>query len=274
MKTIILFPLIMLSSLAWAQTDGHYLDPGKVILEHPLEEDVMKVNVSLGYCTVLEFPEKPTLVTVGDNSLIQVEIPKNSKSVVIKALQSSGETNLFVFTASRRFNYKVSIGASENVDYVLDSMGLSKNQSKPSTTLTLDKILKMARSYGFLRRNHLIDDREFLRRKLSFECSYPIGDIDVVEAFSNRKPNYLILHILVHNQCQDVINLNEQNTFIFLGKKKLTPQYVLFDSDQLAPSAQTDGWLVLQDSYISIDNKFSISLGIGDENYVCKQSLF
>jgi len=254
--------------------DNHYLDPGKVILEHPLEEDVMKVNIAVGYCTVLEFPEKPTLVTVGDNSLIQVEIPKNSKSVVIKPLQASGQTNLFVFTSGQRFNYKILIGNPEEADYVLDAKGLLENKTKPSSTLTLDKILKMARSYGFLRRNHLVDDREFVRKKLSYRCSYPIADIDVIEAFSNRNPNYLILHILVHNQSDGDINLSEQNTNISIGDKKFNPQYVLFDSDQLAPSNQTDGWLVLGDSYISIDNKFSISVGIGDENYGCKQSFF
>lgn len=279
MKTIITLFLIFLSSLGFAQTDEHYLNPGKVVLEHPLEEDVIKVNIALGYCTVLEFPEKPTIVTVGDNSLIQVEIPKNSKNVVIKPLQASGETNLFVFTSGQRFNYKVIIGTSENVDYVLDSQGMIKSQAgnkgaKPSDTLTLDKILKMARSYGFLKINHLVDDRVFIRKKLSFRCSYPVGDIDVVEAFTNRKPNYLILHVLISNQSSDDINLNEQKTDILVKGKRLTPQYVLFDKDHLAQSEQTDGWLVLEDKYISVDNKFSVSLGIGDEEYVCKQSIF
>ena len=58
MKTIITLFLIFLSSLGFAQTDEHYLNPSKVVLEHPLEEDVIKVNIALGYCTVLEFPEK------------------------------------------------------------------------------------------------------------------------------------------------------------------------------------------------------------------------
>jgi len=178
-KILLLLLLLTHSGPLWAQMDNHYLNPGKVVLETPLEEDVMKVHIALGYCTVLQFPQKPTLVTVGDNSLIQVEIPKDSKSVVIKALQPAGETNLFVFTDGQWFNYKVSIGASGDVDYVLDAQGLLKMKGKSEPTLTLDKVLKMARSYGYLKINHLISDKEFERRKLDYQCSFPIADIKV-----------------------------------------------------------------------------------------------
>ncbi len=59
------------------------------------------------------------LVTVGDNSLIQVEIPQNSKSVVIKPLQQSGETNLFVFTDYDRFNFQLVVGTPREADFSL-----------------------------------------------------------------------------------------------------------------------------------------------------------
>ena len=87
---------------------------------------MLRVNLALGYCTVLEFPEKPLLVTVGDNSLIQVEIPQNSKSVVIKPLQDAGETNIFIFTPNQRFNYNVIIGDPKHVDYVVDSQAVKQ----------------------------------------------------------------------------------------------------------------------------------------------------
>ena len=271
MKTLMLMVFLMLSGLALA--DDRYLDLGKVAYEKPLEEDVLKVNTALGYCTVLEFPEKPMLVTVGDNSLIQVEIPQNSKSVVIKPIQGKGETNLFVFTPSQRFNYNVTIGDKGQVDYVLDSGQTSKNLDKSPKRLSLGTVLKMARSYEGLKSLGVINQREFTKKDIFNQCSYPKVNIDVIEVFANKEPHYLLLHIVVHNQTDTEITLKEQNTNIFANEQKFIPQYVLFDNDKLAPSSKTDGWLVLESSFVSIDNKFSLSVGVEDEEYVCKQSV-
>ncbi len=274
MNTTLFLILMFLAAPLWAyQDNSRYLKEGKVLNENPLEQDILKVNTALGYCTVLEFSEKPMLVTIGDNSLIQVEIPQNSKSVVIKPLMEAGETNLFVFTPSRRFNYQVSIGNPKDVDYVIDTEEALKDKNKTSARLPMGTILKMARSYDFFKRNGLINTREFIQKNIFYECSYPKADIDVIEAFSYKNPHYLLLHIVVHNLTDETLELSEQKTNLFINDKKFTPQYVLFDSDQLAPLKMTDGWLVLEDSFVSIDNKFSLHLGVKDEEYACKQSV-
>ena len=61
MKIIFLIAFMLLSGNVWADMDNRYLHSGKVLYETPLEEDVLRVNLALGYCTVLEFPEKPML---------------------------------------------------------------------------------------------------------------------------------------------------------------------------------------------------------------------
>lgn len=273
MKAVMLIVFMFLSGPLWASQDGRYLESGKVLFERPIEEDVLRVNTSLGYCTVLEFSEKPMLVTVGDNSLIQVEIPQNSKSVVIKPLRDAGETNLFVFTPSQRFNYNVVIGDAKYVDYVLDAKDSLHDKSDTKKRLSIGTLLKMAKSYDFFKKNDLINDREFMKKDLFFQCSYPKVRIDVIEAFHNKDPHYLLLHIVIHNVTEKAIDLNERNTNIFINDQKFTPQYVLFDNDQLAASSKTEGWLVMENSFISIDNKFSLAVGVEDEEYVCKQSV-
>jgi len=273
MKTLMLIMLMFLSGPLWAHQNSRYLQTGKVQYETPLEEDVLKVNTAIGYCTVLEFAEKPMLVTVGDNSLIQVEIPQNSKSVVIKPMQEAGETNLFVFTPSQRFNYNVSIGDPAQVDYVLDSGHMSTKLDKGHSRLSLGTVLKMARSYAGLKSLGVINGREFIQKDIFNQCSYPRVSIDVIEVFANKDPHYLLFHIVVHNLTDETVSLREQNTSILANDQKFVPQYVLFDNDKLAPSSKTDGWLVLENSFVSIDNKFSLSVGVEDEEYVCKQSV-
>ena len=272
MKIFMLFALMILSGPLWAD-NNRYLDTDKVFYEKPIEADVLKVNTTLGYCTVLEFPEKPVLVTVGDNSLIQVEIPQNSKTVVIKPLQAAGETNLFVFTANQRFNYNVLIGDAKHVDYVLDSKASLEDKTGTKQKLSIDTVLKMARSYEFYKKNKLINEREFIQRNIFYQCSYQDLSVDVIEAFSNKEPHYLILHVVVHNLSDQILNLEEPKTEILVGDKKFIPQYVLFDTNKIDPSSKTDGWLVLENSYVSINNKFSLSLGAEGTEYVCKQSV-
>ena len=273
MKNILLIIFMFLSGPLWAEQD-RYLPANKVFYETPLEEDVLKVHLALGYCTVLQFPEKPILVTAGDNSLIQVEIPKNSKSVVIKPLQDTGETNIFIFTPNHRFNYNAVIGDAKKVDYVVDSKVFNHIDHKTKGHLTIEKLIKMAREYGYLKHHNAINDSEFTQKKISSQCSYPNFNVNLVEAFSNKDPNYLILHILVSNLTnEEILNLTEQNTNILINGRKFTPQYILFDTDELFPNNNTDGWLVLENSFVSIDNKFSLSLGVGDKEYVCKQTI-
>jgi len=222
---------------------------------------------------VLEFAEKPMLVTVGDNSLIQVEIPQNSKSVVIKPLQEAGQTYLFVFTPSQRFNYNVVIGDPARVDYVLDSKQALKDKGKGPKRLSLGTVLKMARSYIALKNLGVINGHEFIQRDIFNQCSYRQVSIDFIEAFANKDPHYLVFHIVVHNLTDESVSLREENASIFANDQKFIPQYVLFDNDKLAPSSKTDGWLVLENSFVSIDNKFSLAIGVEDEEYVCKQSV-
>ena len=273
MKILMLIMFMFLSNPLWAGEPGRYVEMPKVSYEKPLEQEVLKVNTALGYCTVLEFPEKPMLVTVGDNALIQVEIPQNSKSVVIKPMQQKGETNLFVFTPSQRFNYSVTIGDPAQVDYVLGSKLSLNNGNEHKEKLTFGTVLKMARSYTALKNLGVINQREFVQKEIFNQCLYPNMNIDVVEAFTNKDPHYLLLHIVVNNLGDKRITLNEQNSSIFANDQKFSPQYVLFDNDRLEPSGKTDGWLVLENSFISIDNKFSLSIGVEDEEYVCKQSV-
>ncbi len=269
MKIMLLITFMLLSSSLWAEGGNRYLQSGKVLYETPLEEDVLRVNLALGYCTVLEFPEKPMLVSLGDNSLIQVEIPQNSKNVVVKPLQDAGETNIFIFTPNQRFNYNVIIGNTKHVDYVVDSQAVKKINSKGKKRLSLDKFLKMAREYDFLKHHGVINEREFMQRRISSQCSYSKFNIDLIEAFSNKDPNYLVLHILVSNLTDEVFILSEQNTSILINGQKFIPQYVLFDSEQLFPNKKTDGWLVLENSFVSIDNKFFLNLGVDDDEYIC-----
>jgi len=212
----------------------------------------------------MQFNERPMLVTVGDNSLIQVEIPQNSKSVVIKPLQQAGETNLFVFTVSQRFNYKVVITNQSNVDYVVDTKESTPDIIKQGKTISLDEVLYLAKNYSELKDLRAVNQRKLIQKDLYYSYAYPRVKVDFLESFINKKPDYLIIHIVIHNITNLPFMLDEKNTSIVIHDQKFNPQYILFDKHMLKSNGQTDGWLVLENTYISMDNKFECKIGIED----------
>ncbi len=268
MRLLSLLIFLFLFSYTWAQAEERYLDSNRVVYETPQEADVLKVNTSMGFCTVLEFKEKPMLVTVGDNSLIQVEIPQNSKNVVIKPLQQSGETNLFVFTPSQRFNYKVVIADPANVDYVVDTKDSTPEINKGQKEVGWIDILNLARNYPILKDIKAVNDRKLTREDLFYSNSYSKFKVDFIEAFSRKNPNYVVLHIVIKNTTNHPLKLIEKNTNLLVHDQLIIPHYILFDNHILNVNGKTDGWLVLEDSYISTDNKFECQIGIEEQENV------
>ena len=255
MKIFALLILLCATCLGWAMQDERFID-NKVLYENPREEDVLKVNTALGFCTVLSLKEKPIMVTVGNNSMLQVEIPQNSTNVVIKPLQEAGETNLFIFTASQRFNYKVVIGDETQLDYVVDTKESMPQKDKPAAKRTLESVLKEAKAYATLKNIGAINQRQLKHQDLFYSNTSQNLKVDFVEGFGHKNPNYLILHIIVHNTSSRSLTLVEKDTHLFVHKHKFTPQYILFNSSVLGPGKQTDGWLVLEDTYVSVENRF------------------
>lgn len=80
-------------------------------------KDVGTINTAIGYSTVVQFPEKPLNVVLGDQSSFRVEFIKDS--ITIKPAVNGAKSNLFVFTENERFNLTVRSGSQSSVDYVV-----------------------------------------------------------------------------------------------------------------------------------------------------------
>ena len=184
---------------AIASDQDRYLKPNKVIYEDPQEEDVLMINSSIGYTTVLEFAQKPSMVTTGDSSLLQIEVPKNSKNVLLKALREVGETNLFVFTGDRRFNYKVIVGDKQRVDYVIDVKEALKKQSKGRKKVPVNQLIKMAQNYNVLKELKQINPMIFKQKDIYKDYVTPKLNLKIIEVFSNKAPHYLVVHASINN---------------------------------------------------------------------------
>lgn len=265
---IILFIVFMAQPVLALDGMDRYMTPNKVLYEDPREDDVLLINTAVGYSTVLEFPQKPAMVTTGDSSLLQIEVPKNSSNVLIKALRGEGETNLFVFTPSQRFNYKVIVGSPQDADYVVDVQKESLERKNRPSQIPITQLVKMAQNYKVLLDSKQINGRIFVEKDIFSKYENPFITLKVLEAYANKAPHYLILHFSVYNKQSIPINLNEKITNVYVNGHKFRPDYVLFDADKLEPKEGASAWAILKGTNISLNNHFSIGVGVYDKEHI------
>src|SRR5690348_3211312 len=84
----------------------------------PPSGETIHVATALEHLTVLEFGEPVTLAAAGSPAF---QIERHEDKVFIKPLKAGAATNLFVWTASRRFTYELEApGEVKNMNFVVD----------------------------------------------------------------------------------------------------------------------------------------------------------
>lgn len=133
----------------------------KVELRKPDREQIIHVETSLNHLTVLEMSEPVITVAVGSSSF-KVEWRENK--VFIEPNDANVATNLFVWTASGRFNYELDpAGSVPQMDFAIDQPAVDpppapvKTTVKPAGPSPADVLLqaKPIRLYGSVpEKNH------------------------------------------------------------------------------------------------------------------------
>ena len=88
--------------------------------ETPSREHVVRVQTAMNHLTVIEVGEPVTTVAVGSPQSFKVERRENK--VFIQPLAESVSTNLFIWTASTRFNYELvpAVSDADQMDFAID----------------------------------------------------------------------------------------------------------------------------------------------------------
>jgi hypothetical protein len=128
----------------------------KVEVQKPDRGQILHVQTALNHLTVLELTELVSAVAVG-SPVFKVEWRENK--VFIQPTESSVATNLFVWTASERFNYELDpAGSVPQMDFAIDQIfadpptaAMSVNRSaKPGDPSPAEVLIevKPVRLYG------------------------------------------------------------------------------------------------------------------------------
>jgi hypothetical protein len=114
----------------------------------PGPDAVVHVATALNHLTVLEFHEPVTMAAAGSSDF---QIERESNKVFVKPVKSGAATDLFVWTASRRFAYELEITQEvKNMNFAIDNAPPApapppkpavEPETNPSADVTLSRAL-------------------------------------------------------------------------------------------------------------------------------------
>jgi hypothetical protein len=113
----------------------------------PSPDAVVHVATALNHLTVLEFHEPVTMAAAGSSDF---QIERESNKVFVKPVKSGAATDLFVWTASRRFAYELEITQEvKNMNFAIDNAPPApapppKPAVEPETNQSADVVLTRA----------------------------------------------------------------------------------------------------------------------------------
>jgi Conjugal transfer protein len=113
----------------------------------PVPSEVIHVATALDHLTVLEFGEPVTMAAAGSPAF---QIERHEDKVFIKPLKAGVSTDLFVWTASRRFAYELEPpGEVKNMNFTVDSR-IPTAKPAPDSSAHLEEIADMMFTRAFL----------------------------------------------------------------------------------------------------------------------------
>ena len=92
------------------------------------KDQIIHVNTAMGIATILQVPDRPNSVVVGDQDAFKVEYL--DLAITIKPIAPHGKSNLYIYTDYRRFNVELSTGPEASADYVVYLQNPTKKEDK------------------------------------------------------------------------------------------------------------------------------------------------
>lgn len=109
MKLLLIFLVGLLPAFSAAHAKVRHVEVKK--------DQIISVETRLGIATLIQLPERPSSVVIGDQGSFKVEYL--DKAVTVKPLFVGARTNLYVYTDFHRFNIELVPSRGKSPDYLV-----------------------------------------------------------------------------------------------------------------------------------------------------------
>lgn len=90
---------------------------GRVRKVEVKSDQIVTVKTAIGIATIIQVPDRPNSVVVGDQAAYKVEYL--DQAITIKPLHGKSQSNLYIYTDYRRFNVQLVTSTEAAADYVV-----------------------------------------------------------------------------------------------------------------------------------------------------------
>lgn len=143
-----LFTVLALSFLAWKS------EAGQRVRRIPVQGDqIVTVRTSTGIATIIQVPDRPNSVVVGDQDSFKVEYL--DQAITIKPLVHGAKSNLYIYTDWKRFNVELVSGAESIADYVV-YLEIPKVKPKVASIPKAESLVRWSEIKNHLRNDNLL----------------------------------------------------------------------------------------------------------------------
>lgn len=146
MKTKLL-AVLALSLLAWKSEAANRVRRVSV-----QGDQIVTVRTSIGIATIIQVPDRPNSVVVGDQNSFKVEYL--DQAITIKPLMSGAKSNLYIYTDWKRFNVELVSGGESIADYVV-YLDIPKNKPLSAVAPRQESLVKWTDFKNLLRNDAL-----------------------------------------------------------------------------------------------------------------------
>jgi hypothetical protein len=106
-------------------------DSGRVRKLELQSDQIAQIKTALGIATIIQVPDVPNSVVVGDSEAFKVEYL--DQAITIKPLHAGAKSNLYIYTDYRRYNVQLISGAQDQANFIvyLEPARSFKKNEKP-----------------------------------------------------------------------------------------------------------------------------------------------
>lgn len=106
---IVIFFILIISKFSQAATQVRRISVD--------EDQIIPIQTAVGIATIIQLPERPSSVVIGDLDSFKVEYL--DKAITVKPLHEKAKSNLYLYTDWKRYNVMLSTGLQSAADYVV-----------------------------------------------------------------------------------------------------------------------------------------------------------
>lgn len=189
-------------------------------------DQIAEVKTALGIATIIQVPDIPNSVVVGDSEAFKVEYL--DQAITIKPLHSAAKSNLYIYTDYRRYNVQLVSAPQTEANYIVYLEPAKSLAKKEKPIRTVEPYLSEIRWWKFVNSLKNDDIEVFINRVGSSANSVALVEFTI----KSKKPVEISPASISLKQNGKIVTIHN----LFLSGLKVTPQNQLTGTIEILKS--------------------------------------